>query len=122
MEVLWVALAGAGGAALRYGVSKAAQPLGGGTFPAGILLVNLSGAFLLGLLFTLFVERWTISNELRIALTVGLLGAYTTFSAFSLDTLQLIQNGHWGLAALNVFASVGGALLAVWAGQQLARI
>ena len=122
MELFLVAVAGAGGALARYGVAKLAQPLGGGTFPAGILIVNLTGAFLLGLLFTIFLERWIIANTLRTAITIGLLGAYTTFSTFSLDTLHLIQTDEWGLAVLNVLVSVAGALLAVWAGQQIARI
>lgn len=122
MEVLLVALGGAAGAVARYGIAKATQPWGGGTFPAGIFVVNLSGAFLLGLVFTYLLERGSVSNEVRTALTVGVLGAYTTFSTFSLDTLQLVQNDDWGLAALNVVASVAGALVAVWLGQQLARV
>ena len=121
MEVLLVALGGAAGAVFRYGIVKAAQPIGG-AFPFGIFVVNLSGAFLLGLVFTYLLERTTVSDELRLALTVGVLGAYTTFSTFSLDTIHLVQNGNWGLALLNISASVGGALAAAYAGQQLARI
>lgn len=122
MEVLLVALGGAAGAVFRYGIAKAAQPLIGGAFPFGIFVVNLSGAFLLGLVFTYLLERTTVSDELRLALTVGVLGAYTTFSTFSLDTIHLVQNGNWGLALLNITASVTGALAAAYAGQQLARI
>jgi CrcB protein len=122
MEVVLVAVGGAVGAVARYGVAKAAQPLTTGSFPLGILLVNLTGAFLLGFVFTYLLERSSISNELRTAVTVGVLGAYTTFSTFSLDTLHLIQANDWTLAILNVAVSVGGALLAVWAGQQLARV
>ena len=105
----------------RYGIVKAAQPLGG-AFPFGIFVVNLSGAFLLGLVFTYLLERSAVSDELRLALTVGVLGAYTTFSTFSLDTIHLVQNGNWGLALLNITASLTGALAAAYAGQQLARV
>lgn len=122
MEVVLIAVGGAVGAVARYGVAKAAQPLASGNFPVGILIVNLTGAFLLGFVFTYLLERSSISNELRTAVTVGVLGAYTTFSTFSLDTLHLIQANDWTLAVLNVVVSVAGALLAVWAGQQLARI
>ena len=122
MEVFLVALGGAAGAVFRYGITKAVQPLGAGAFPFGIFVVNLSGAFLLGLVFTYLLERTAVSDELRLALTVGVLGAYTTFSTFSLDTIHLVQNGNWGLALLNISASVGGALAAAYAGQQLARV
>ena len=122
MELFLVAMAGAGGALARHGVAKLAQPLGSGTFPAGTLIVNLTIALLLGSLFTIFLERWIIANTLRTAITIGLLGAYTTFSTFSLDTLHLIQTDEWCLAVLNMLVSIAGALLAVWAGQQIARI
>ena len=122
MEVLLVAVGGAAGALARYGVAKGVQSWTSGSFPIGILVVNLSGAFLLGLVFTYLLERSSVSNEVRTMVTVGVLGSYTTFSTFSLDTLHLIQNDNWSLAVLNVAASVAGALLAVWAGQQLARV
>ena len=122
MEVLLVAMGGAAGALARYGVAKGVQSWISGSFPLGIFVVNLSGAFLLGLVFTYLLERSSVSSEVRTMVTVGVLGAYTTFSTFSLDTLHLIQNGNWSLAVLNVAASVAGALLAVWAGQQLARV
>ncbi len=122
MEVLLVAVGGAAGAVARYGVAKGVQGWTSGSFPLGIFVVNLSGAFLLGFVFTYLLERSSASSEVRTMLTVGVLGAYTTFSTFSLDTLHLMQNDHWGLAVLNIVASVVGALLAVWAGQQLARV
>ncbi len=122
MEVLLVAVGGAAGALARYGIGKSIQSWTSGSFPLGIFVVNLSGAFLLGLVFTYLLERSSISSEVRTMVTTGVRGSYTTFSTFSLDTLQLIQSDNWGLAVLNVAASVTGALLAVWAGQQLARV
>ena len=122
MEIALVAAGGAVGALARYGLGKAIQPGGWHTFPTAIFVVNISGAFALGLLFTALLERWSVSNEVRTAITVGVLGAFTTFSTFSLDTLHLIQTGDGHLAALNALGSVGAGLLAVWLGQQLARI
>lgn len=122
MQLLLIAAAGAVGAVLRYGVGKAAQPRGGDTFPAGTLVVNLTGSFLLGLLATYFLERTSLSAEVRTMVTVGFLGAYTTFSTFEYETLELFNDGQWHYALLNIGVSVGAGLLAVWVGQTLARI
>jgi len=121
MQLILIAAAGALGSVLRYLVSRAAQPLGGITFPAGTLAVNISGALLIGFLATYLLERSTVSADVRRTVIIGMLGAYTTFSAFSLETLELLDAGEWWYAALNVLLSVGGALLAVWLGQTLAR-
>lgn len=122
--MLWLllALGGAAGTLLRYAVSRAAQPLGSEAFPMGTLAVNVAGSFLIGLLATLLLERSTVSAELRITLTVGVLGGFTTFSAFSFETLKLLNDGEWPFAALNVTVSVLAGLAAVWAGQTLARV
>lgn len=121
MQILLIALGGALGSVMRYGVSRLTQPLGGGDFPAGTLTVNLTGAFGVGLLVTYLLERSTISAELRVAATVGLLGVYTTFSTFALETVELIDAGEWFYAAANILGSVVVALFAVWLGQTLAR-
>lgn len=115
-----IALGGAGGALLRYGIGRAAQ-LGGVSFPSGTLVVNLTGAFALGFIATFLLERTTVSPELRLGLTVGVLGAYTTFSTFSIETLNLLNDGEWAFALLNVVLSVTGGVLLAWAGQSLAR-
>lgn len=120
MTLLLIALGGAGGALLRYGVGRVAQ-LGGISFPTGTLVVNLTGAFALGFLATFLLERTTVPPELRLGLTIGVLGAYTTFSTFSLETLTLLNDGEWAFALLNVAASVTGSVLLAWAGQSLAR-
>ena len=122
MQLVWLAVAGAAGTLLRYAVSRAAQPLGGTTFPAGTLLVNVSGAFVLGFLATFLLGRTAVSAEARTAITIGLLGAYTTFSTFSMETLELMNGGHWAYATVNVLLSVTAALFAMWAGQSLARM
>ena len=122
MQWVLIAMAGAVGAVARYGVVRLAEPWGPAAFPSGTLAVNISGSLVLGFLVTLFLERGGLSTDLRLALTVGFLGAYTTFSTFSVETLSLMEDGRWGFAAANVVLSVGAALGAVWAGQTVARL
>ena len=118
MQLALIAVAGAAGALLRYGVGRAVQAE---AFPAATLAVNVSGSFAIGFLATFLAARAGVPAEVRTALLVGLLGSYTTFSTFSLETLRLAQDGEWTYAALNVVLSVAGALAAVWAGQALAQ-
>jgi len=119
MNLVLIAIGGAAGALLRYGVSEwVTAPRGG--FPLATLLANVTGAFLLGVASLLLV-RLEVSAAVRLGLTVGVLGAYTTFSTFSVETLDLVSDGQWRTAALYVVASVAGALAAAWAGQSLAR-
>ena len=80
------------------------------------------GALLLGLLAALLLERFELPVNLRLALTVGLLGGFTTFSTLSVDSLQLITDGRWGWALANLVVSAAGGLGAAWIGQQLARL
>ena len=122
MTLLLVALGGALGSVLRYKIDGWVQAGAGGAFPWGILVVNVTGCFVAGLLMTVLLERTAVSDEVRTGLLVGVLGGYTTFSTFSLQSLDLADAGLWGYVALNVLASVAGALLAVWLGQQLARL
>lgn len=115
-----VALGGALGSALRFAIARwIGQPDG---LPLGILVVNLSGTVLLGLIATLFLERIGVSDNLRLALTVGLLGGFTTFSTVWLDTLHLLNGGRWAWALTNLLVSAVGGLLAAWLGEQLARL
>ncbi len=122
MTLLLVALGGALGSVLRYKIDGWVQAGAGGAFPWGILVVNVTGCFVAGLLMTVLLERTAVSDEVRTGLLVGVLGGYTTFSTFSLQSLDLADAGLWGYVVLNVLASVTGALLAVWLGQQLARL
>ena len=115
-----IALGGAAGAVFRYLLNRwIGQPDG---LPLGILIVNLSGTLILGLAATLFLERIGVSDNLRLAITVGLLGGFTTFSTVWLDTLHLLNGGRWVWALANLLLSAAGGLVAAWLGQQLARL
>ena len=116
MNWLWVAGGGALGSALRYGLALGVQRRLGAGWPFGTLAVNLLGSFLIGWAFHLLVSREILAEGPRLFIVAGLLGGFTTFSAFSLETLRLLQEGAWPLAAL----STAGGLLAAWAGFQLA--
>jgi fluoride exporter len=103
-----IGAAGAVGALARYHLQGLVHRLYAGAFPLGTFVVNISGCFLLGLLFSALTERFTVSGDLRGALTVGFLGAYTTFSTFALETVGLGEAEKVGLAVLNVALSAGG--------------
>lgn len=108
--------AGCGGL-LRYWVSNGVYLLLGRQFPFGTLIVNISGSLLMGFLFIVTVEKiGSMATELRALLLVGLLGGYTTFSAFSIETLLLFENGSWVKALLNIGGSIILCLLATWIG------
>lgn len=93
-QVIAIAGGGALGALARFWVSGAVYRLLGRGFPWGTLAVNVMGSFLMGLLFVLFLERLATGAELRSAVLVGFLGAFTTFSSFSIETLTLVQEGY----------------------------
>ena len=120
-KILAIGVGGFLGALGRYWVSGLAQRLGG-RFPYGTLSVNLIGSFILGLFATLFLEKVIVNQEVRLFLLVGLLGAFTTYSTFSLETLNLMRGGEWMFAGLNVLANVVGTLIAVWAGISIAKL
>ncbi len=119
--LLSVALGGALGALLRYGVSGLAYKWLAGIFPYGTLTVNTLGSFLIGFLWPFF-QKTTLSPEWRAFVLIGTLGAFTTFSTFSLETLQLIQDGELKLSLLNVTLNLVLALAAVFLGFWLARV
>ncbi|MCY3568239.1 MAG: fluoride efflux transporter CrcB [Chloroflexi bacterium] len=115
-----IALGGAAGSVLRYVLNRwVGQPDG---LPLGILVVNLSGTLALGIVATLFLDRLGVPDNLRLAITVGLLGGFTTFSTVWLDTLHLLNGGRWAWALTNLVVSAAGGLAAAWLGQQLARL
>ncbi|MBA2848336.1 fluoride efflux transporter CrcB [Thermosulfuriphilus ammonigenes] len=121
MKLLIVGLGGALGAILRYlvaGLLSRAFPL----FPWGTFVVNVSGSFLLGFSATLMTERLLVSPETRIFITIGLLGAYTTFSTFEYESLSLLENGAHMEAFGNIFGSLVAGLVAVKIGRILAQI
>ena len=121
-QLISIALGGACGAVVRFLMSSGRyQGLGRG-FPYGTLAVNVVGSFLIGLLTeALILQRIAIAVEYRAAILVGFIGAFTTFSTFSLETIYLLEQGSFGKAGLNILVSVLGCLLAVWVGLLLGR-
>jgi len=119
--LLFVAMGGAVGAMLRYGISSGVYHWMGRAFPYGTLAVNILGSVLIGLLSILLVEKFNVSQDLRIMLVTGMLGALTTFSTFSWDTLDLLQQGLINRAILNVLLNVVLCLSAAWIGAQWAK-
>jgi fluoride exporter len=123
LKILLVLLGGALGTGLRYGLSTLItsvfrQP----EYPYGTFIINVTGSFAIGILASLFAARPWASDVARAALMTGVLGGYTTFSSFSLETYTLLQDGRAGLAILYVAASVLLGLGAVWAGMRFAQV
>jgi CrcB protein len=117
-----IVFVGAGiGGALRHGVNLASVRLFGYGFPFGTLVVNVLGSFLIGLLAGYFGYRTGLNQHLRLFLTTGILGGFTTFSAFSLDAALLVERHDYALAAAYVIGSVGLALAGLFLGLALFR-
>lgn len=121
LQLLAIAGGGALGALSRFWVSTGVYRLLGRDFPWGTLAVNILGSFAMGLLFVLLLERSALGPELRSALLIGFLGAFTTFSSFSLETLLLIEQGEPVRALANIGASLLLCLVACWVGMVTAR-
>jgi CrcB protein len=121
LQLLTIAGGGALGAVLRFGMSSYVYRLLGRDFPYGTLAVNVVGSLFMGVLFVLFVERGLVSAEWRSAIIIGFLGAFTTFSTFSIETLMLVESGELSRAALNVVLSVTLCLVATWLGLVMGR-
>ncbi len=121
--MLWlmVALGGSLGALARYALSLSlvTQPL---KFPLATLIANIFGSFLMGVFFVVIVEKGILPSVWRQFFMVGCLGAFTTFSTFSIETLHLVQNGLWQLAMSYLLASFLGSLFAVFLGLKLANL
>lgn len=120
MEELGIGIAGALGALTRYELGVLIAHAVPTSFPLGVLAINLTGCFLLGLL-TALAERRLISHAWRLVVGVGFVGAYTTFSTWSVDTVKLYSGGHVWLAAANVAVSLALGLPAAWAGLRTAK-
>jgi CrcB protein len=118
MTYVWVALGGAMGSVARFACSTAAARWLGAAFPWGTLFVNVTGSFAIGLLAALVAAdgRPLLGGDARAFVLVGVLGGFTTFSSFSLETLALARTGALGAAAFNVALSVAMCLAGAWLG------
>jgi fluoride exporter len=116
VQFVWVGVAGSFGAVLRYWLDGVVSRWLAGAFPWGTFVVNISGCFVIGFLSALLTGKFLPHPVLRTAVLVGFVGAYTTFSTFGYETLQLLRGGAIALAFTNVAASVVAGLAAVWLG------
>lgn len=122
--MLWyIALGSALGGVARYLLGGLIQRTTEGTFPLGTLVINVTGSFLLGLLYRYAAESAAVTPEVRAMLTIGICGGYTTFSTFSYETVRLLEDGEYTRAltyvGLSVVLSVGGAILGIALGREL---
>lgn len=115
-KTIFIGLAGLTGTLLRYWLAGIVARQQGENFPWGTLTVNLVGCFLAGVVFQLTEERFLLSPNARTIILIGLLGGFTTFSSYGLQTFVLLRNGQFGLASINVAASNVLGLLMVWVG------
>jgi fluoride exporter len=119
--ILWVALGGAIGSAARYGVNVWSGRMLGSEFPWHTFIVNVVGCFAMGVLVELMALKLNVGNETRAFLTTGILGGFTTFSAYSLDFAVLVERKSYGAALAYGTGSVALSLIAVFAGLSLVR-
>ena len=122
-RLIWVSLGGAVGTGARYLVGGWANKLLGSGFPYGTFTVNLLGSFLLAALFYVGTNTEWMNPELRIALTTGMMGGFTTYSTFSLETMKYMHEGAWSMGLLNIAVTVvvclGASFLGLAAGRYL---
>ena len=121
LQLLVIGCGGAVGTLMRYGLALRITSLAGSAFPWGILFVNIVGCFLAGLLFTWAVPRIPLSDLLRNGLQLGLLGGFTTFSAFSIDAIALFDQGLWLRGLLYIITSVIVSILGAYLGMSVGR-
>lgn len=121
MKWLLIGVGGAVGSLLRHATQMAVQRIAGGAFPAGTLAVNIVGCLAIGLVAGSIAAQSGFREDYRLGLMVGLIGGFTTFSAFGLETLNLAEGGQFRLAAANVVVSCACGLAAVWLGVRLGQ-
>ena len=120
--ILAVALGGAVGSVARYLVGIGSGKLFGFDFPWGTLIINVTGSLLIGAFIGLFATRWDLSQLMRLFLTVGICGGYTTFSSYAFETMAFLEGGQWMLVTTNFLANNLLSCLAALAGMALARV
>lgn len=121
MKYLWIGVAGFAGAISRYSVEGWVSARTRGSFPWGTLVVNISACALIGFVAALLTERFRVNPTVRIAITVGFVGTYSTFSTWAFETMKLQNDGAHALALANVAASIVAGMAAVYAGTWLGR-
>lgn len=120
-QLIMIAAGGAVGSVMRFALSTGVHRVAGRDFPYGTLSVNVIGSLLMGILYIVLIERASVGAEWRALLLIGFLGAFTTFSTFSIETLNLLENGELFKAGTNVFLSVFLCVLAAWSGVIVGR-
>ncbi len=120
-QVLAIAAGGAVGSVLRFWMSNGVHLVAGRSFPYGTLVVNVLGCLIMSFLFVLFIDRLTGNPVLRAGILIGVLGGFTTFSSFSIETFNLIEQGSWAKAVANMGASLVLCVGATWFGVMLGR-
>ncbi len=121
-KILLIGIGGGIGSIFRYVVSTGVYKLFGSDFPYGTFCVNAVGSFLIGVIFVVLLDNVSgLADQLRALLIVGFLGGFTTFSSFSMETMNLLESGAINRAILNIFLSVTVCLLLTWMGVLLGR-
>lgn len=121
-KLVWLALAGSLGTLCRFGLAGFVHRVNGVSFPWGTFTVNMVGCFAAGLLWALFQNRWPVSGETRTIVLVGFMGAFTTFSAYILETGEMMRATEWVYAIGNMVLQNGLGLVALMAGSTLGRL
>jgi CrcB protein len=117
-----VFIGGGIGAVFRYWMYGVAGKLIGADFPYGTLIVNIFGCFMIGFLMSVFEERFIVQPALRIFLTIGILGGFTTFSTFSFETVALLQEGSYFFGVVNIVVTFVGTLTVAWFGLVIGKL
>ena len=121
-KIAYIALAGAAGTLARYGVGSLFQRDGLTGVPWGVFIANMIGALLFGLIWSMSEERGWISENMRVIALVGFMGAFTTFSTFAFDNVQMARASEWGWFGANMVLTNVGGLIAVYAGFRVVRL
>jgi len=121
LKVFFIFIGSGTGGVLRYAVSGWSQRLANGSFPLGTLVVNITGCLIIGFVTAALSGRFLMREEYRVAILVGVLGGYTTFSTFGLETFALLNDGQAWRAFVNVASSILLGVFSVWLGYRLAE-
>ena len=120
-KIVWLAVAGAAGTLARYALAGLVHRVSNTAFPLGTIVVNILGCLAAGVLWSMFENRWPVSGETRTIILLGFMGAFTTFSAYILETNELLRSAEWLRAIANILLQNGGGLLAIIIGAAIGR-